>query len=84
MNKSQYECSLSKCGQLSVEGLVGVTWVKAGVCTENPARTTGLEKRVMSAAERNGMIMLVYFLLYKNKREGREGRKECLGSREDK
>ncbi len=51
--------------------------MKVGVCTENPARTTGLEKRVRSAAERNGMNMLLFFYYTREGRDGREGTKEC-------
>lgn len=50
-----------------------------GVCTEIPARTTGLEKRVRSAAERNEMNMQVYSsIIQGQKEEGREGGHERM------
>jgi hypothetical protein len=53
--------------------------VKAGVCTENPARTTGLEKRVRSAVVKNEMNMLVYSsIIQDRRREGREGGHERM------
>ena len=48
--------------------------MKAGVCTENPARMTGLEKRVRSAVVKNEMNMLVYSsIIQDRRREGKEG-----------
>jgi hypothetical protein len=45
--------------------------VKAGVCTENPARTTGLEKRVRSAVVENERNMLVYSSIIQDRRRER-------------
>jgi hypothetical protein len=47
--------------------------VKVGVCTENPARTMGLEKRIRSAVEKNGMNMLYSSIIQKTE-GGEEGR----------
>ena len=53
--------------------------MKAGVCTENPARTTGLEKRVRSAVVKNEMNMLVYSsIIQDRRREGMEGGHERM------
>jgi hypothetical protein len=47
--------------------------VKAGVCTESPARTTGLEKRVRSAVVKNEMNMLVYSSIIQDRRREEGG-----------
>ena len=58
--------------------------MKAGVRTESPARTTGLEKRVRSAVVKDKMNMLVYSsIIQHRRREGREGGHEGM-PREDK
>jgi len=54
------------------------TWVKAGVCTEKSARTTGLEKRVRSAVVRNEMNMVYSSIIQDRRREERKGGHEGM------
>jgi hypothetical protein len=54
----------------SEEKKSAVTWVRVGVWTEKSAQTTGLEKRVRSAVEKNGMNMLYSSIIQRQKEGG--------------